>query len=72
MISAGREGFDLFHKYGRYYFFRRGIFGDKWARKFVLQDTFGRFICALIGHAKTFKTEEGQNCCYRCYKIKEK
>jgi hypothetical protein len=40
--GACREGFDLFSRYGRLYFFRRGILGDRWARKFVLLDTFGK------------------------------
>lgn len=36
-----REGFDLFNRYGRRHFFRRGLFGDQWARCHVLGDTFG-------------------------------
>ena len=39
-MEAQRENFNLLSKTGRYYFFKRGWFGDKWSRKFVLQDTF--------------------------------
>jgi hypothetical protein len=49
---ACREGFDLFNKYQRGNFFRRGIFGDKWARHYVLKDTFGHHVCSIIGHSK--------------------
>lgn len=65
----GREGFNLFSKWGRLYFFKRGLFGDKGARNYVLQDTFGRFICKVIGHGKTFETDDfvPEDCCLRCF-----
>ena len=65
---ASREGFNLFHKFGRQYFFRRGILGDKWARRYVLQDTFGRYICKIVGHTKkTYITADNREICYRCF-----
>lgn len=65
---ASREGFNLFHKYGKRNFFRRGILGDKWARRYVLRDTFGRYVCQLIGHtAKTYKAEDSKLICFRCF-----
>lgn len=39
LMSEGRESFNLRSKRGIKNFFRRGLFGDKWARKFVLYDT---------------------------------
>jgi hypothetical protein len=41
--GACRESFDLFRKICRRYFSKRGLFGDKWARKFVIKDTLGHF-----------------------------
>ena len=65
---TNREGFNLLHKFGRYHFFQRGLFGDKWARQYVLQDTFAKYVCMIIGHGKTFKTGDYPPiiCCYRC------
>ena len=37
--GCGREAFNLRRKIGWKNFFRRGIFGDKWARKFIIHDT---------------------------------
>jgi len=70
-MGAVREGFNLFSKFGRYYFFRRGMFGDKWARQYVLQDTFGRYICKILGHSKkTFETDDipPEIICFRCFR----
>jgi hypothetical protein len=68
-MASVREGFDLFSKFGRKYFFRRGLFGDKWARKYVLNDTFGRYVCKAFGHSKkTFLTDEKETICLRCFR----
>lgn len=37
---------------GRHFFFKGGIFGTKWSRHYMWIDTFGHYICALIGHSK--------------------
>lgn len=68
---ASREGYDLFNKWGRRAFFRHGLFGDRWARKHVLIDTFGHHICAIIGHSKrTWEWDDGigirHAICARC------
>jgi len=64
-----RDGFNLLNKYGRRNFFSRGILGDRWARRYVLKDTFGGYICAIFGHSKhRFKREDGSIICDRCYK----
>lgn len=68
---SSREGFNLFHKFGRKHFFRRGLFGDRWARDYVLRDTFGRYICAILGHTKkTFETDDEppRIICLRCFR----
>jgi hypothetical protein len=71
---ADRQTFNLLNRYGRANFFRRGVLGDEWARRFVLGDTLGRFICAVIGHGKTFKASHGDGwhydvVCSRCGKV---
>lgn len=75
MSGPCRENFNLFKKYGIHNFFRRGIFGDKWARQFVLQDTFGKFVCMILGHSKktfNYLSEDDYKSvvkvCFRCYK----
>lgn len=70
-MGCGREGFNLFHRLGRRCFFKRGILGDPWARKYVLRDTFGRYVCMIIGHSKnTFLTDDDppRKVCNRCFK----
>lgn len=64
-----REGFNLFHKFGRRHFFKRGLFGDKWARMFVLKDTLGRYVCRIIGHAESFENDDDppKKICCRCF-----
>ena len=67
---GGREGFNLFHKFGRRHFFRRGILGDKWARSHVINDTFGKYICKILGHTDTFETDDypkPRTLCKRCF-----
>lgn len=64
-----RQNFNLFSRMGRRSFFGCGIFGDKWARGYVLQDTFGRYICSLIGHAKNTFEAEDRVICFRCFKV---
>lgn len=73
-MSACRENFNLFSKIGRECFFRGGMFGCSWSRGYVLQDTFGRFVCAIFGHSKTFKTDyPSEKVCFRCFqRVKEK
>jgi len=71
---CSRENFNLLSKISRKHFFRRGLIGDKWAREYVLQDTFGRFVCKIIGHGETFTSdsydvvdnETPYKICYRC------
>ncbi|KKS07451.1 MAG: hypothetical protein UU61_C0016G0020 [Parcubacteria group bacterium GW2011_GWB1_41_4] len=72
---CSRENFNLLSKISRRYFFQRGLIGDKWARAHVLQDTFGRFVCKIIGHGKTFTVGLGEvdnetpyKVCLRCYR----
>jgi hypothetical protein len=73
MGSASRQGFDLFHPYGRKAFFRSGILGDKWGRRYVLQDTFGKFICKIKGHKLFNSADDIKNyveaSCSRCGKL---
>jgi hypothetical protein len=70
-MGSCREGFDLFNSFGRKHFFKRGLLGDKWARHYVLKDTLGKYICKIIGHSKTFNTDDipPNKCCLRCFKI---
>lgn len=68
-MSASRECFDIFSKYGRKNFFRPGMFGDKWARHYVIKDTFGHHLCFIAGHSKNvFVSDEGEKICRRCYR----
>jgi len=61
MAGASREGFNLFRKQQRKNFFRGGLFGTKWSRQYVLQDTFGRYVCRLLGHSKkTYDTTDNK------------
>ncbi|TET16309.1 MAG: hypothetical protein E3J81_03540 [Dehalococcoidia bacterium] len=74
-MGCARQGFDLFNKYGRRAFFHPGVFGDRWGRQFVLQDTFGRYVCKLLGHSKkTYEVEDYEEdyicvVCKRCYRV---
>lgn len=68
-----REGFDLFNKGQRKNFFRKGIFGDKFARHYVLKDTFGKYVCKMFGHSrKIYNLEDCDGTkfklCDRCYR----
>lgn len=72
-MSACREGFNLFNKYQRANFFRRGLFGDRWARENVFGDTFrfvARWFCKCFGHGKVswMDWEDGkrEQLCHRC------
>jgi len=75
---SSRQGFNLFHKNGRLSFFRRGVFGDCEGRKYVLRDTFGRYICKMLGHSrKTYLSDivtvqdgwcKHNVICSRCYR----
>jgi len=69
-MDGCRQNFNLFSTQGRESFFSRGIIGDEWARQFVFNDTFGKYICKLMGHAKTFITDDPQPeiRCSRCLK----
>ena len=73
MGNCGRQGFNLFNPYGRKAFFSNGIFGDKWGRRYVLQDTFGEFICKIRGHKLFNSADDTQNyveaSCSRCGKL---
>jgi len=70
-MGACREGFNLFHKMGRRNFFKHGIFGNKWAREYVLKDTLGRYICAIFGHSRVFQTDDfpPKIVCVRCTRV---
>jgi len=65
-----RETFDLFSVGGRENFFERGLFGDSFARRYVLGDTFNRFICMIIGHKRKLWKESNPQIyyCDRCGK----
>ena len=66
-MGACREGYDLFHKYGRMHFRKNGW---KWAKQYVLQDTLGHHICPIIGHSKkTFQNDENEKICMRCFRV---
>lgn len=67
MSGAGREGFDLFNKFGRKAFWnylKRGRFqSDMW------RDTFGRFACWFLGHDRynaAMANEPPEYACKRC------
>ena len=70
MSTASRQGFNLFNKFGRHCFImaikRKSI---PW--HYVYTDTFGKFVCVIFGHGKTF--DAGSNgipiiYCSRCSK----
>ena len=78
-MPASREGFNLFNKYGFQNFFRRGVLGDKFARRLVIKDTFTvvfRWICRIFGHPKWSWTDwengERWKICHRCFKLYDK
>lgn len=75
-MGSCREGVNLFTKNGRKSFFKRGIAvlfskRNKGIRNYMWKDTFGKYICAIIGHAKIFETDDcpPNKVCRRCYKI---
>lgn len=64
-----RENFNLFTIQGIKNFFGSGGFKNNWATEWVLDDTFGRFICNRSGHSKrTFNAGSGGRdvWCERC------
>ncbi len=72
-MSSSREGFDLFHKAGRYHFGKYFPY-LKW--NLVFEDTFAQIGCWLLGHNKYDCSDMNDNSelgCYRCHKyIREK
>jgi len=71
--SAGRQGYNLFNPYGRKAFFNSSIFGDKWGRRYVFNDTFEKFICKIKGHKLFNSADDTKNyvekTCSRCSKL---
>ncbi len=72
-MGAKRESFNLLNKYGRGNFFRKGLFGNKWARENVIGDTFRfilKFICDIFGHGKCkfmdWENGHQEQLCLRC------
>lgn len=68
-MGSSREGYNLFNKYGRRVLFRNLLRGRvDW--HYVWTDTFGRYICRVIGHSKTFETDDipPKKCCLRCFR----
>jgi hypothetical protein len=65
-MSASRENFNLFNKYGyrniRYYIFRKKI---PWSLMF--EDTLMPLVCKVRGHIK-YDAGEGDYACRRCHK----
>jgi hypothetical protein len=69
-MSCSREGYDLFHKPGRYHFFRdlkRGRFNHlMWC------DTFGQVLCKIIRHNVYNAADDSSDyepACTRCHKF---
>ncbi len=61
-----REGFDLFHKFGRKHIWKH-LKRYKSIPNYFWGDTFGRFGCWILGHKK-YLTENKKHACYRCHK----
>ena len=70
MSSSSREGYDLFHKYGRQAIYRY-IKHNQYVLQLILQDTiltrFNRVIgCKMFGHRNLKVTDCGQVFCFNC------
>ena len=66
---ASRDNFDLFTKWGRDNFFRSGLVGDNHSRHYAKIDTFGHYICAVVGHGDVWESQEEEIIiCLRCGK----
>ena len=49
-MSSAREGFNIFHKYGRRHLWKAARSGRlRYARQYVFRDTFTPWICWLSG-----------------------
>ena len=69
-MGAAREGFDLFHKFGRRNFWRDLKLGR--INNHVWRDTFGRFTCMVLGHKRYDSNAGGypeEWACRRCCKF---
>ena len=65
-MGSCRKGYNLKTKMGWKHLLEDRRFGS-W-KGYWFNDTFGRFICALIGHSDTFKTDDypPKILCRRC------
>lgn len=67
-MGASRPSYNLLKRYGWSNLFRYGAWKKKWAWYYAPRDTFGKFICPIIGHGKTFTTEDKRVICKRCFR----
>ena len=66
--ASSREGFNLFLPQGRVHFVKHGGLFSADVRRYIPQDTFGRFICGVLGHATMFWIGDDL-VCYRCFGV---
>ena len=68
-MGTMREGYNLFTKVGWYHLKKNWRYNKL---QYVYEDTFGGYICKVVGHTKkTFQTNDipPEKICYRCYKV---
>jgi hypothetical protein len=67
-MASSRLNYNLLSKTGLTNFINGG-YGHRQTRKWAFNDTFGRVICLIIGHTKTFVWDgDGKTYCIRCLK----
>lgn len=69
-MGASRMAFNLFSKIGRENFIWE-IKRNHRIPSIFWKDTFGKYVCKIIGHTETTFESDGSKYCYRCFhKIK--
>lgn len=71
-MAAARKGYNVFNKYCRMNIWQD--IKDRWwwgIREFLLRDSFGRYVCRIVGHGTTFESEPYDppviHYCLRCF-----
>lgn len=70
-MGAARQGFNAFNPYGRQAIWHHLKRGPKWWRHIYWSDTFGQFVCAVVGHNRYDCSDPGRAgeefACRRCH-----
>lgn len=68
-MGTARQGYNLFNKHCHHAIWDSLKRGRLLTSEYFWKDSFGRFVCKVIGHASTFDTDDipPEKICRRCY-----